>query len=246
VVDAFAFKPDALTNVASPATLDRIVRNTLAIQLGDKALAAEVYDDLRTQVVRANERWHDVNVSIVLTPWAAGPASGTGAMFVATVRWEYRAVPSSSILRFACVSDLDEYRELGLGPTSTGMWYFEPVAGLDGASAEAFELVEVTVNGKARPLRRTTRAGSQIYTVSVGKDPDGGQSEAVISQHLPCLGPTARAPAAPGHRATVEGTQGPVLVRRLWDPLRQRAGLHQQLTAGPDLTDASIGANAAC
>src|SRR5690242_9837927 len=38
VVDGFAFAPDALTNVASPETLDRIVRNCLAIRFKDRPL----------------------------------------------------------------------------------------------------------------------------------------------------------------------------------------------------------------
>ena len=47
VVDGFAFAPDSLTNVASPETLDKIVENCLAIQLGDQALAKEIYADVR-------------------------------------------------------------------------------------------------------------------------------------------------------------------------------------------------------
>jgi hypothetical protein len=42
VIKGFAFSPDALTDVASPATLDKIVRNCLAIRLGDKDLAGDV------------------------------------------------------------------------------------------------------------------------------------------------------------------------------------------------------------
>lgn len=40
VIQGFAFTPDDLARVASPDTIDQIVRNTLALQLGDQELAA--------------------------------------------------------------------------------------------------------------------------------------------------------------------------------------------------------------
>lgn len=87
VVDGFAFAPEALTNVASPKTLDRIVENCLSIRLGDKELAADAYQDLREQIIGAKQRWEDAHVAVSLAPWAKGPAEGRGAMFVATIRW---------------------------------------------------------------------------------------------------------------------------------------------------------------
>jgi hypothetical protein len=74
------------------------------LRLGDQALAQDVYTDLRDQVINSPERWHDVDVDVSLSPWNAGPAAGSGSMFVATVRWEYRVVPVQSTMRFACVS----------------------------------------------------------------------------------------------------------------------------------------------
>ena len=41
---------------------------------------------------------------------------------------------------------------------------------LHGASEEAFELVEVAIDGKPRTARRTVRTGTQVHTVSVGTD----------------------------------------------------------------------------
>ncbi|MEU5428239.1 hypothetical protein AB0H73_21945 [Streptomyces olivoreticuli] len=181
VVDGFAFAPHSLTSVSSPKTLDRIIENCLAIQLGDHDLAVDAYTDLREQVVRAPERWHDARASIELTPWTPGPTSGPGSMFVATIRWEYRTVPSSSVLRFACVSDLTEYRELLHDPAFTIAWYFEPIAGLDGASPDAFELVQVTVDGKQRPARRTSKRGSQTFTANLGDNVVADQREVTIA-----------------------------------------------------------------
>ncbi|MFC1438469.1 hypothetical protein ABUW04_09400 [Streptacidiphilus sp. N1-10] len=136
VVDGFAFAPEALTNVSSPETLDRIITNCLTIQLGDPELAADSYTDLREQVVRSPERFYDARVSADLAPWEGDPSTGD-SMFVATIRWEYRVTPTSSTMRFACVSDLDEYRELRQDLSVTDAWYFEPLAGLNGAAPEA-------------------------------------------------------------------------------------------------------------
>jgi hypothetical protein len=180
VVKGFAFSPDSLTNVASPATLDKIVRNCLAIRLGDKDLARDAYADLREQVIRSPERARDTDVSVALAPWEHGPATGKGSMFVATIRWEYRVVPHQPVLRFACNSDLDDYREQVREPGSH-VHYFEPIAGLDAASKEAFELVEFAVDGGQLPARRTTRAGTQVYSVSLPAETVAAGREVTIS-----------------------------------------------------------------
>lgn len=181
VVDGFAFKPEALTDVASPETLDRIVRNCLAIRFKDPALAEEAYADLREQVIQTSERRYDVRASVALAPWEGGPASGRGAMFVATIRWEYRVVPSSSVLRFSCLSDLDEYDDVRQDPTSTGTWYFEPVGKFNAGSEEAFRVLEATVDGEPLRARRTARKRSQVYTATIGSDVVHERREVVIS-----------------------------------------------------------------
>jgi hypothetical protein len=50
--------------------------------------------------------------------------------------------------------------------------YFQPVEELElhGGSEQAFQFVELTVNGRRRPVRRTTRTGAQIFTVSLGEE----------------------------------------------------------------------------
>jgi hypothetical protein len=167
VVDGFTFSADALKDVASPELLDRLITNALALRLDDHALAADVYTDLRDQLVQTSERWHDVKVSIALSPWDGGPAAGDGSMFVATMRWEYRVRPSTPTVRFACVADIDEYRELLRDPTIVSVWYFGRTSGIDAASPEAFALVQCAVDGVDRPIRRAQRKGSQLYTATL-------------------------------------------------------------------------------
>lgn len=180
VLDSFAFNADALKGVASNDTLDRIAANALGLRLGDQALAHDIYTDVRTQVIRAPERWHDVTATIDLTPWSAGPATGHGSMFVATLRWEYRVIPASPTLRFACVSNPTEYRELLRDQATTATWYYDRSASIDAASREAFELVQLTVNGKARTIRRTERSGAQFSTASLGPKAMTGQPVTVV------------------------------------------------------------------
>jgi hypothetical protein len=175
VVDGFAFAPDRLTAVASPETLDKVIENSLSIRLGDAELARDAYTDLREQVVRAPERWRDAQVFVAL---AQSPHKD---MFVATIRAEYRVVLAAPALRFACLSNDAEYREHLQDPSSTVAWYFEPTAGLDGASPEAFELVQFTVDGKPYIARRTTKRGSQVYTVNLGAEVVAAQREVTIA-----------------------------------------------------------------
>ncbi|MFF5498948.1 hypothetical protein [Streptomyces aquilus] len=180
VVDGFAFAPESLTNIASKQTLDRIIENTLGIQLGDKELAADAYQDLKEQIIGARQRWEDAHVSVALTPWKNGPATGNGSMFVATVTWEYRFIPSSPVLRFSCVSDLAAYRELLTDPTSTAEWYFGTIGDLNAASPEAFELVHITANGRPLTARRSVRKDGQTFTCSLG-DEVNAKDEVTIS-----------------------------------------------------------------
>jgi hypothetical protein len=179
VVDGFAFAPESLTNVASTSTLDRIVENCLSLRLGDQELATDAYRDLREQIIGARQRWGDAHVSVALTPWKNGPATGNGSMFVATISWEYRFVPSSPLLRFSCVSDLDAFRELSVDPTSTTAWYFAPIGNLDASSPEAFELVQVAVNGKAQAVRRSARKGGQVFTCHLDDGAKAGEQATV-------------------------------------------------------------------
>ncbi|WP_024876838.1 hypothetical protein [Saccharomonospora piscinae] len=169
VLDSFAFNAEALKGLASPETFDRVASGALGLRLDDAALAEDLYTDLRDQIISAPERWHDVGISVTLTPWDAGPETGQGSMFVATVRWQYRVVPAGPTMRFACVSDLAEYRELLRDPGVAFAWHFDPSAGVDAGSLKAFELVELGVDGKERPIRRTERRSSQHYTVNLGK-----------------------------------------------------------------------------
>lgn len=187
VIRGFAFGQADLARVATPEMLDEIVRNSLALRLGDATFARELYDDIRDQAIAATERWHDARVELTLSPLtmvrgtSAGSASPATPMFALTARWEYTTVPAGAMRRFVCVSDRQEYRDLSQEAGPTSAWWFRAVDDLDGGSPEAFELLQFTVDGRDRPIRRSARPGSQTYSVSVGKAAVEADKPVVIS-----------------------------------------------------------------
>ncbi len=169
VVRGFAVENDDLKRVATPELLDQIASNVLALRLGNRAFASEVYADIRDQAVRAPERWHDVDVSIRLS--SIDERSTRGApRFTVTVTWSYTVTPSHAVQRFACVSDKDEYHEFISDIPSTATWFMTPRPGFDASQRDAFELVDYTVNGEHRTIRRTARKTGQTYSVNIGDD----------------------------------------------------------------------------
>jgi hypothetical protein len=187
VIDGFAFKEDDLARVATPETLDRIISNSLALRLGDRDFANEVYEDVRTQAVRAEERWHDAGVSIDLS--LPNESLARERLFVTTVRWEYSVVPKHATRRFACVSDIEAYRELAQEAGATSAWYVRPDGDVEAASREAFELVQFTVDGVDRPISRSVRKAGQIYSVNLGDDMAEGERLVTISYTYRTLSP---------------------------------------------------------
>jgi hypothetical protein len=117
VIDGFTFSADVLKDVAAPELLDRLITNALTLRLDDQTLAADAYTGLRNQLINGAQRWQDVKASVTLSPWDNGPAAGDGSMFIVTIRWEYRTRPATPTLRFVCVADLTEHRELLRDPT---------------------------------------------------------------------------------------------------------------------------------
>jgi hypothetical protein len=156
--------------------LDRLATNALALRLGDAKFASEIYADLLAQAIRTPERWYDVDVSIRLSsiderstpcaPLRSAPVSSLDVL----VTWEYTVTPSHAVQRFACTSDLDEFHELVNDVPATSTWFMTPRPGVDAASADSYELLSFSVDGKERPIRRLTRKSGQTYSVTIGED----------------------------------------------------------------------------
>ncbi|ROQ54835.1 hypothetical protein EDF36_3305 [Rathayibacter sp. PhB152] len=169
VVRGFASSPDDLRRVATPALLDELATNALGLRLGDSAFAREIYADLRDTVVRARERWHDVDVRIRLSSFEDEGAGGV-PRFAVTVTWEYSVIPSSPVQRFACTSDRDEFHELVSDIPSTSTWFMTPRPGFNASSRDAFELLQFSVDGEEKKIRRSARKTGQTYSVGIGDD----------------------------------------------------------------------------
>lgn len=178
VIHAMANTPDEILGVTAPEVLDNVIRNSLAARLQDRELAADMYTDLYDQVVHTDERWRDVHVDVTLTPRRPEQSSDSEPMFVATVKWELRTKLTSQQIRFACVSTQDDYQAFSRDPSITETWQFKPTDGLDGASADVFDVLQVTVDGAIRPTRRSARRGAQFFTAELG---DVTDREAAVS-----------------------------------------------------------------
>ena len=170
----FAIHPEDLKRVATPELLDDIAANVMALRLGDEQFAREIYRDIRDQAIRAAERWYDVAVRVRLSTAVERSTCGTPLLDV-TVEWEYTTVPSSATRRFACVSDQDEYNELRQDVPATSTWFMAPRPGMDARRREAYELLELTVDGRPQPIRRSTRATGQTYSVDLHEDARSGK-----------------------------------------------------------------------
>jgi hypothetical protein len=166
VLEAFAANKPDLERVATPATLDRIITTSLGLRLHDEDFAAEIYTDVKSQVVEAAERWTDVSVAIDVTP--AGNAGRATDYFDVTVRWEYTTIPIHAQRRFICLSDRDEYSELARSRGSTSAWYLKPGQKFSANEREAYELLQFAVNGQDRTIRRSTRKNYQAYAADIG------------------------------------------------------------------------------
>lgn len=169
MVRGFAVDSDDLKRVATPALLDDIATNVLALRLGDRQFASELYTDVRDQGIRAPERWHDVEVSIRLST-ADDPNAGGVPRFNVIVEWEYTVTPTHAVHRFACVSDRDEFRELVSDVPSTSTWFMTPRPGFDASQRDAYELLAFSVDGEERTIRRSSKKSGQVYSVSIGED----------------------------------------------------------------------------
>ena len=174
VVKGFAIHPEDLKRVATPELLDDIAANVMALRLGDVQFAREIYRDIRDQAIRAAERWYDVAVRVRLSTAVERSTAGT-PLFDVTVEWEYTTVPSSATRRFACVSDQDEYNELRQDVPATSTWFMAPRPGMDARRREAYELLELTVDGRPQPIRRSTRATDQTYSVDLDNEARSGK-----------------------------------------------------------------------
>ena len=174
VVEGFAIHPEDLKRVSNPDLLDDIAANVMSLRLGDEQFAREIYADIRDQAVRAAERWYDVEVRVRLSSILERSTEGT-PLFDVTVEWEYTTVPSGSVRRFACVSDRREYRELLLDIPATSPWLMQNRPGVDAASRESYELLELTVDGRPQAIRRSTRKTGQTYSVQLDAAACGGE-----------------------------------------------------------------------
>ena len=164
----------ALARLTTPERLDDAAAAIMAQRLGDEQFAREIYTDIRDQAIRAAERWYDVEARVRLSTAVERSTAGTPLLDV-TVEWEYTTVPSGSERRFACVSDRAAYNALRGDIPATSTWFMAPRPGMDARSQESYELLELTVDGRPQPIRRTVQATGQTYRVQLDDAAQSGK-----------------------------------------------------------------------
>ena len=166
--------PAGLARLTTPERLDEAAAAIMAQRLGDEQFAREIYADIRDQAIRAAERWYDVEARVRLSTAVERSTAGTPLLDV-TVEWEYTTVPSGSERRFACVSDRAAYNALRGDIPATSTWFMAPRPGMDARSQESYELLELTVDGRPQPIRRTVQATGQTYRVQLDDAAQSGE-----------------------------------------------------------------------
>ena len=174
VIEAFRFDRQDVARIATPTLLDDLARTSLGLRFGDPAFGREVYADIRHQAMAAEERWYDVAVRVRLSTAVERSTAGTPLLDV-TVEWEYTTVPSGSERRFACVSDRAAYNALRGDIPATSTWFMAPRPGMDARSQKSYELLELTVDGRPQPIRRTVQATGQTYRVQLDDAAQSGK-----------------------------------------------------------------------
>ena len=172
--EGLARHPAELARFTTPERLDDAAAAIMAQRLGDEQFAREIYADIRDQAIRAAERWYDVEARVRLSTAVERSTAGTPLLDVA-VEWEYTTVPSGSERRFACVSDRAAYNALRGDIPATSTWFMAPRPGMDARSRESYELLELTVDGRPQPIRRTVQATGQTYRVQLDDAAQSGK-----------------------------------------------------------------------
>ena len=172
--EGLARHPAKLARLTTPERLDDAAAAIMAQRLGDEQFAREIYADIRDQAIRAAERWYDVEARVRLSTAVERSTAGTPLLDV-TVEWEYTTVPIGSERRFACVSDRAAYNALRGDIPATSTWFMAPRPGMDARSQESYELLELTVDGRPQPIRRTVQETGQTYRVQLDDAAQNGK-----------------------------------------------------------------------
>ena len=167
-------RPAELARLTTPERLDDAAAAIMAQRLGDEQFAREIYADIRDQAIRAAERWYDVEARVRLSTAVERSTAGTPLLDV-TVEWEYTTVPRGNERRFTCVSDRAAYNALRGDIPATSTWFMAPRPGMDARSQESYELLELTVDGRPQPIRRTVQATGQTYRIRLDDAAQSGE-----------------------------------------------------------------------
>lgn len=158
VVDGFAFSPDALQAVTSPEVLQRVVDNSLGMQLQDHELALQAHEQLLEAAMQPSDRLHDSRLTVHLS------ADERPELLRAIIRREYHFEPTVVALRFACAASTSDYEALLRDPETREVWRTPAHDGLEASDPSAFTVTRVEYDGEPLPLKHSSRKGLQTFS----------------------------------------------------------------------------------
>ncbi|MGO1056701.1 hypothetical protein [Crossiella sp. CA198] len=189
VLDGFSATAEDFERIASVDKTMQVAEKALAVGLKQPELARAVVQNLRRQVDRSAVTSSDTRVSITLTPWADGPATGPHAMFVADFVWEHHLATLPRMERFYCVSDRSRYRDATADPTSPVVWFFPTTKDISAGSPDAFELVRYAINGVPQDIGAERDASGQCHTVTLDQQQEATARGYHVAYHYRVLIP---------------------------------------------------------
>lgn len=170
VVEGLAAEPERILSIASPRTIDSVVKNCIAAQVGDRALAADIHKALKWQISEIVEPVrHESQITITLTPWGGPPRIGRGSLFFVTVRCSYRTHTLPHLLRFSAVTDPEIYGQLLRDPASLEACLLDPVPPGREVDVEEFDLLKCVINGRSQTIQRTDDDVERFFSVVHGE-----------------------------------------------------------------------------
>jgi hypothetical protein len=90
--------------------LDRTIVGALTRRVNDPQLAAEVFDQVRSQIAEASEFWYDMRVVIGFEPFTTASGEASERLFRSVMKWRYEVRPGVHQLLFRVATSREEYK----------------------------------------------------------------------------------------------------------------------------------------
>lgn len=142
-------KPETLLSSLSKAKLHQVINSGLAITLGDKQLANELYDGLLRTIGEFKERWIETHHTVTLTRVDDNESKSVqSAYYQAYVTLRYQTILKRKAFEFRCISSKQVYDDaIWDGLDIFYLWLMYPSEAFPRPSRACFDVTGMSVNG---------------------------------------------------------------------------------------------------